>query len=219
MHPVRLFMPFFFLVILLLTACASISRPGLERNHYLLQVQRPKTINDPPSLDFVLAVRTLRIAPGYDSKPFITLRDKGRVEANFHEHFFLPPGEMLTNQVRQWLTDAALFAHVTDLASFKGPDLILEGFVPVFYRDLSGESAKAVLAVQFLVLRPVRDGTSAIVLHKDFFQEVALHNASARELVRGWNEALRLILIDLETELRRALQGFACESIQRGGEF
>lgn len=189
----------------LLTACAPITRPALERRHYLLEAVRPEMQVQGESLDAVLAVRTLRVAAGFDSKPFITVRGQGRVEADFQHHFFLQPGEMITGLVRQWLGKTRLFAHVTDLGSLKEPDLILEGFVPVLSRDFSSGSPKAVLAVQFLLLRPGRDAVAQIVLQRDYRQEVSLRGASAQELIQGWSQALMQILGDFEADLRQAL--------------
>jgi cholesterol transport system auxiliary component len=204
MHAARHSVVAILLGTLLLAACASLSRPGLERTHYQLQAGHPEVLGDVQPLDMVLAVRTLRVAPGFDVKSFITIKENGEVEADFHHHFFLPPGEMLTGQVRQWLTDAKIFAHVTDLASLKGPDVVLEGFVPVLSRDLSGQSARAVLTVQFLLLRVQGETSNSVLFQKDYRREAVLRDSSAQEAVRGWNEVLRAILFDLERDLRQA---------------
>lgn len=190
---------------LLCSSCAPLSRPGVERTHYLVQVQRPATTEDVSPLDLVLAVRPARVAPAFDARPFITIEYDGRAEADFHRHFFLPPGEMLTTQVRQWLTDARLFAHVTDLGSLKEPDLILETFVPTLSRELGPSSAKALLAVQFLLLRPGRDASANIVLQRDYRREAALQTSSAQELVRAWEKALHEIMTAFESDLRQTL--------------
>lgn len=190
-----------------ISACASFSRPALERQHYLLEAERPETaIHHPPS-DIVLAIRPVRLAPAFDAKPFVTITTQGRVEADFHNHFFLPPGEMLTSVLRSWLAESAIFAHVTDLSSLKTPDLVLEGYVSALYRNMSGGSGRAVCAVQFLLLRTGHGGAK-VVFQQDYRQEVRLSNASAPELVRGWNQALTNILVNLETDLRQAVAGF-----------
>lgn len=190
---------------LLLAACVSISRPPLERRHFLLQVERGAIQCERLPLDMTLALRPLRVAPEFETKSFITLRERGRVEADFSHHFFLPPGEMLTGLVRQWLSQAEVFAHVTDLSSFKVPDLVLEGFVPVLARKSSDGTPKAVLSMQFLLLRPGRDAAAHIVLQRDYRQEVDLRGPSPQELVQGWNQALMQILGDFEADLRQAL--------------
>lgn len=188
----------------LTSSCVSVSRPGVERTHYLVQAQRPATDEPPPIFDEVLAVRGVRIAPGFDSKAFITLREQGRVEADFHHQFFLPPGEMLTAQISGWIKDARVFAGVTDLGSLIAPDLILEGVAPVMALDATGATPKAVLALQFLLLASGRDGPPAVVMQRDYRGEVALSRNAPQELVRGWNEALAEILTKFETDLRQA---------------
>ncbi len=190
---------------MLVWACAPISRPSVERTHYLVQAQRPLTEEHPSPVDMVLAVRMVRVAPGFDSKAFITKLDQGRVEADFHHQFFLPPGEMLTLQVRAWLTNANLFTHVTDLGSLLAPDLILESVVSVLALDASGATPKAALALQFLLLSPGQDRSAAVLLQRDYRSEVDLERISPWNLVQGWNKALESILTDFEADLRQAL--------------
>lgn len=194
-----------FMCAVLAWSCAPISRPGVERTHYLLQAQRPKTGTHPAPLDMVLAVRTVRVASGFDSKAFVTKYNQGRAKADFHHQFFLPPGEMLTLQVRTWLTDAGLFATVTDLRSLLAPDLILESVVSELSLDASGKTPRAVLALQFLLLSPGQDRPAAVLLQRDYQSEVDLERISPWNLVRGWNNALETILTDFEADLRQAL--------------
>lgn len=186
-------------------SCASLSRPGVERTHYLLQAQRPKTGAHPAPVDMVVAVRTVRVASGFDSKAFVTKFDQGRAKADFHHQFFLPPGEMLTLQVRTWLTDADLFATVTDLRSLLAPDLILESVVSELSLDASGKTPKAVLALQFLLLSPGQDRPTAVLLQRDYQSEIDLERISPLNLVQAWNKALENILTDFEADLRQGL--------------
>lgn len=190
------------------SSCAPLSRPGVERTHYLVQVQRPTTAEEVSPLGLVLAVRPARVAPGFDGRPFVTVTEDGRAETDFHHHFFLPPGDMLAAQVRQWLADARLFTHVTDLSSLKQPDLILETYVPTLSRRIGPFPARAVLAVQFLLLRPERDASATIVMQGDYRREVPLQYASASGLVRAWEDALQQIMGDFEADLRQGLESF-----------
>ena len=193
------------------------SRPPLERRHFLVQVERGAILCERAPLGMTLALRPLRIAPEFETKAFITLREGGRVEADFNHHFFLPPGEMLTGLVRQWLGGAEVFAHVTDLSSFKEPDLILEGFVPVLARKSLDGKPKAVLSMQFLLLRPGKGAGAQAVLQRDYLEEIDLRDSSPQELVRGWNQALTRILSALEEDLRTTL-GVPCDETNEGGE-
>lgn len=202
---------------LLLSACAFMSRPPLERRHFLVQIERGAIQCERAPLDMTLALRPLRVASEFDAKAFITFREGGRVEADFRHHFFLPPGEMLTGLVQQWLDQAEVFAHVTNLSSFKAPDLILEGFVPILARKSPDGKPKAVLSMQFLLLRPDKGAGMQAVLQRDYLEEIDLRDSSPQELIRGWNQALTRILSAFETDLRTALNA-PCPEMNRGEE-
>ena len=193
----------FALVILLgLPGCASLSRPDPDRRYYLLQVQRPEPALERPAEAPILAVRTFRVAPASDSRGIVTIRADGLVQRDFYERFFLSPGEMLAGQFRSWLGQAGLFSLVTDLGGLTEPDMILEGYVQELHRDLRSGRPQAVLALQVLLLRPNRSGSSEVVVQRDYHQVVDLPDGSISSLVAGWNLALKGILADLEAALR-----------------
>ena len=187
-----------------LSGCASLSRPDPDRRYYLLQVQRPEPALERPAEAPVLAVRSFRVSPAYDSRGIVTIRSDGLVQRDFYERFFLPPGEMLAGQFRNWLGQAGIFSLVTDLGGLTEPDLILEGYVLELHQDLRDGRREAVLALQMLLLRPNRFGAMEVVVQRDYRQELTLSDSSIRSLVAGWNLALAKILTDVETAMRSA---------------
>lgn len=187
-----------------LSGCASLSRPDPDRRYYLLQVQRPEPALERPADAPILAVRSFRVAPAYDSRGIVTIRGDGLVQRDFYERFFLPPGEMLAGQVRNWLDQAGIFSLVTDMGGLTEADLILEGYVQELHRDLRDGKPRAVLALQMLLLRPTRTGAVEVVVQRDFSQAVDLPDGSIRSLVAGWKLALEQILEDVETALRES---------------
>ncbi|PTN37576.1 ABC-type transport auxiliary lipoprotein family protein [Desulfonatronum sp. SC1] len=185
-----------------LSGCASLTRPDPDRRYYLLQVQRPKpTLERPPEAP-VLAVRTFRVAPAFDSRGIVTIRADGLVQRDFYERFFLPPGEMLAGQFRSWLGQAGLFSLVMDMGGLTEPDLILEGYVQELHRDLRDGRRSAVLVLQVLLLRTTRSGAMEVVVQRDYNQALDLPDGSISSLVAGWNLALERILSEVETALR-----------------
>lgn len=181
---------------------AGLTRPDPERRHYLLQAQRSTPPGEHLNSGEILAVRTFRTAPAYDSRSIVALRPGGLAERNFYERFFLPPGEMLSGQFRQWLGQSGLFVLVTDLGGMAEPDLILEGFIQELYQDLRGGPPKAVLALQLLLLRPRPSGEVEVVRQENLRRALELPDASVKTLVAGWNLALEQILLDVEVGLR-----------------
>lgn len=79
--------------------------------------------------------------------------------------------------------------------------------------DVSGlgyvDSADLALpAVQFLLLQSDADARCAVVLQWNYRREAVLRSSSVLELVCGWVNALRLIMIDFEADLRCSLTRF-----------
>ncbi len=195
---------FSLIILASLPGCASLSRPDPDRRYYLLQVQRPEPALKRPAEAPILAVRSFRVAPAYDSRGIVTIRSDGLVQRDFYERFFLPPGELLAGQFRNWLDQTGVFSLVTDLGGLAEPDLILEGYVLELHQDLRDGRREAVLALQILLLRPNSFGAMEVVVQRDYRQELALSDASISSLVAGWNLALEMILTDVETALQSA---------------
>lgn len=192
-----------FFTAMAVTGCASLSRPDPDRRHYLLRVERPDTLESAAApVENVLAVRTFRVASAYDARGMLTALPGGRVERHFYEQFFLLPGDMITSQFREWLQATGLFSVVSDLGVLVEPDLILEGFVQELYRDFRGNTPRAVLAIQLLLLRPDGAGAMDVVLQDDYRQVLDLPDSSIQTLVSSWNLALEQILSQFEIRLR-----------------
>jgi hypothetical protein len=68
------------------------------------------------------------------------------------------------------------------------------------YGDYRATPAKAVLGLQFFLVHEA-SSPADILLHQEYRQEVELMEKSPEALVKGWNEALRLILTALDEDL------------------
>ena len=82
---------------------------------------------------------------------------------------------------------------------------MLEGTLTELYGDYRATPAKAVLAVQFFLLHEA-SGQAEVLWHQEYRKEVDIIERTSAALVKGWNEALRLILSELEEDLTRALR-------------
>ena len=127
-------------------------------------------------------------------------------ESDFYNEFFISPGAMLTEEVRQWVAAAGLFRHVADLSGSGAPTYFLGGRIAALYGDYSKASApKAVLEAEFLLTRDVPAGADKLLQNR-YRREVLLDGSAPTALVAAWNEALRQILTDLERDLRNGLK-------------
>ena len=64
----------------------------------------------------------------------------------------------------------------------------------------AGDTPKAVLEIEFITIRSAE--TIEILFDKTYRQEVPI-SSGPDELVKGWNDALALILADFEQDLRQ----------------
>jgi len=113
------------------------------------------------------------------------------------------PSSLITEEVSQWLASSGLFKHVVSAASHLETTHVLEGAVNALFGDYSGKrSPKAVLEIEFFLIKDI-SARSKIVFQKKYRKEVVIGEGSPESLVKGWNEALRQILTDLEEDLRQ----------------
>ncbi len=186
----------------LLTGCAAtLEKTYPDKQYYVLDISRP--VQEPTADNgIVLSVRRFRISPRYENKELVYRTGTLSYESDFYNAFFIPPGAMITEEVRQWLAGAGLFQYVIDSASPVVPTHILEGNVLSLYGDYSNNaSPKAVMAIQVFLMENI-SARSEILFQKTYRQEIPLPENTTAALINGWNEALRQILTALEADLR-----------------
>jgi cholesterol transport system auxiliary component len=186
-------------ILLACGGCVSLSASYPEKHYYALEVARP---GEPllPVSQAVLKVRKFRISPSFEGKEFVYRISEARYEADFYNEWFIPPHAMLTQQVLNWLTEGNVFQYVMDSTGPVSATHSLEGSVTGLYGDYRATPAKAVLGLQFFLVHEA-SSPADILLHQEYRQEVELMEKSPEALVKGWNEALRLILTALDEDL------------------
>jgi cholesterol transport system auxiliary component len=191
-------------VMLACSGCISLSASYPEKHLYVLDVVRLKASHAFPAQNG-LKVNKLRISPAFEGRQFVYRIGDVRYEADFYHEWIRPPNTMLTQQVLNWLTAGGLFHYVVDAASTLNPTHRLEGNVTVLYGDLRDTPPKAVLGLQFFLI-PENTSLAKLVWHRTYREEVNVPEKSPNELAKGWNEALRRILSDLEKDLKEIVR-------------
>ncbi|MFH1090643.1 MAG: hypothetical protein V1742_03635 [Pseudomonadota bacterium] len=182
-------------------SCGTISREYPPKHFYALDVSRPADAAVKKSGP-ILRIRTFRVSPGFEDKYFVYRSGDSSYESDFYNEFFVPPGAMLTENIRQWLSATGLFQYVLDAPSHVLPDFILEGAVTALYGDFRDlKNPLAVMELQFFLVHNQRSG-SPIAFQKNYRLEIPLKGQTPADLVQGWNMALRRILSRLEDDLR-----------------
>ncbi|HSA64556.1 MAG TPA: hypothetical protein VLE25_07690 [Nitrospira sp.] len=187
----------------ILAGCVSLGQSQPEKQYFALDVVREgETMAALPRTR--LDVRRFRASSPL-GKELVYRRSDGRYEADFYNQWFVVPDVMFTQQTTNWLTSAGLFQYVMDSSASLPPTHILEGTVIALYGDYRANPAKAVLGLQFVLLQETA-GSTDIIWHNQYRKEVVVREPRPEALVSGWNEALQIILTDLETDLSKAIR-------------
>ncbi len=196
---------------LVLGSCVKLEQQPVDKHFYALEVTRPTvaaTGAGTPAFPATLLVRRLQVAPRVAGRELVYRMDESAWTADFYNLFFVAPADMLTQDLRAWLSAANLFANVVDPGSLVAPAYILEGNVSALYGDFAPGSGKgpaqAVVEMQFLLLK-VTGGERSVVLTRDLRKTVPLAANTPAELVRALRQGVAGINAELETALRTAV--------------
>ncbi len=186
--------------------CSGLSKSYPERNDYHLSVSN-KDQNLSPVSGTVLEIRRFQISASFAGSGFVYRKGYPSYESDFYNQFFRPPGLLITEEVRKWLSESGLFKYVVDSTSEVEFNYILEGNVNKLYGDFrEHDTPKAVLGIQFFLIDEA-PASPKIIFQNNYQREVAISSKSPGELVKGWNEALQQILTALDEDLRKVSLG------------
>lgn len=191
-----------------MTACAKLERSYPERNYYMLNFSRNSDLKTRIQYkDKILVVNHFSVSPGSIGTEFTYRVGDESYKSDFYNQFFRPPGALISEEVRRWLTDSELFQYVLYSPSGTKPDYILDGNVNELYGDFREViTPKAVLGMQFFVTD--QNSTSEnVMFYKNYKKEIPINSRSAKDLVQGWNEALTQTLTEFERDLSQTSLG------------
>jgi cholesterol transport system auxiliary component len=189
----------------LVSGCIRLESSYPEKRYFLIDISRQEDVS-PRATDEVLRVVTFSVSPQYEGKDFVYRKGDVVYESDFYNEFLISPTDMFTEEVRQWVARSGLFGQVADLSSYNEPTFFLGGTVTALYGDFRDISApKAIMEIEFLLSRDV-SAKGEVAFQNRYHREIPLDGASPQALVKGWDEALRQILTDLEKDLRDCLK-------------
>jgi cholesterol transport system auxiliary component len=190
-------------LLLLNLGCVSLQKNYPERKYYVFDVKPADNYNRSPQ-HAVLEIRNVRVSPAYDGHEFVYRVSGEGYESDFYNQFFKSPASLIAQEVFRWFSQINMFEYTVIAPSETPADYVLNGYVNSIYGDyIDGASPKAVLAMQFFLTKE-DSGKNTIVFSKSYDKDVGITSESPTALVNGWNDALREVLIDLQSDLTRA---------------
>jgi len=184
---------------LIATSCVKLGGKPVDKKFYRITPVRSGEPT-PDQSDIVLKVRRLAVSDLYNTRELVYQMDGGRIESDFYNMYFVPPSNMLTTELRKWLTASGQFSNIIEPGSMVIPDLTLEGVINSLYGDYSAGEPVAVVSMQFFL---VDESTSenVIVFSRNYEQRVPLTEPDPQALVRAMTTGVQTIFTQLEQEL------------------
>lgn len=187
---------------MLITGCGAKS---YEKQQFLLDARRAPstTVNSQKN---VVEVRRFTIDPAFSAKGLTYRKGEFEYESDFYNEFLITPDAMVTEKVRNWLSQSGLARRVLDPGSYVGPNYVLEGNVISLYGDFRAKSSpKAVMEIRVFLLEMQTGADPAIVFGKTYESSVGIESEGPNSLVGAFNLCLVEILGDLEKDLAERL--------------
>jgi len=187
-------------LMLMIAGCLPIANESPEKQEFVLDVSRPPG-GPAQQVNGVLRVNEFRLSQRYEGRGFTYRVDDLTYKSDYYNEFLIVPGQMLAEETTKWLDDSGIFKDVAVDSLTQEPTHILDGNIQELYGDYASNPVKAVLEVEFVLLK--RDqGVDNVIFKKAYRQEQPASGKSAKELVKAWNEALFTILRMFEEDLR-----------------
>lgn len=188
---------------LILSGCGQSALAN--RKYYLLDVTRSVPAAAVHA-DATLQVRRLDVDQAFASKLLVYRISATRYEPDFYDEFLIPPGVMITQEIRDWLAGSGLFQRVIRTGSPVEPTYVLDGTVLALYGDFTkGTAPEAVMEIRFYLLATGSSAKEGVVLAKTYQAKAALQEKTAEAIVAAWSEDLADILTRLEADLGKAI--------------
>ncbi|MCK4958643.1 MAG: membrane integrity-associated transporter subunit PqiC [Planctomycetes bacterium] len=188
------------LVSVICSGCAGMQGMNLEKQRYLLDVNRPGGQSETTG-DLVVKVRRFHISSRFSGKSLTYRTGEVSYETDFYNEFLTTPASNITEEATKWIGQSGVFANVASTTSAVESDLLLEGSISSLYGDYRVKGKpRAVMGVWFVLLG--NDGD--IEFRKSYEATVKLGSNKPDELIKGLSGCLEEILTDLENDLRES---------------
>lgn len=188
-------------------SCVKLERQPVEKRFYALETARPvPALGAAPAAQAAstLLVRRLQVSPRVSGRELVYRTAPSAWTADYYNVFFVAPADMLTQDLRGWLTASALWANVVDPGSLVPADYILEGNVVSLHGDFAAKPPQAVVEMQFLLLKAA-GGERQVLITREYRKTAPLASSTPQEVVRAEREAVAAVFANLEADLRAAL--------------
>jgi len=193
--------------LILIVSAAGCNSKTYEKRQYILT-----TIRTYPSAEEKIAdtifVNRFTINPIFSAKQFTYQVSDFEFESDYYNEFYTPPAIMITENVRNWLSESELFQRVSESTGYAAsPDYILEGNIISLYCDFRDKSLPmAVMDIRFFLSDNKSSKEPVVILSKNYKYSFTFENGVYVNLIRAFDSCLFEILTKLEKDMKEKIQ-------------
>jgi cholesterol transport system auxiliary component len=151
----------------------------------------------------IVTIRSLRVAAPFDGRSMVYRKGEYSFESDPHAEFLVSSSESLLVPIRRALREAGTFDIVVEPGSAMKPNTVAEISVPALYGDFRRpEEAYAILRLRILLFDSPKGVPEKLILEREYSRHILLKARNPEALMAGWDEALRQILAEFDSDVR-----------------
>ena len=193
------------LLTLAFTFCGCVSRPVLNEQTFAFSTPAYPATNA-LSNGPVLEIRTLQIAPPFDSRSLIYRTGEFAYQRDPYAEFLGLPAEGLAGPISEMLRSDGGFSKVVPPGTAVQPDALVEITISQLYGDIrKAHPPCAVLAMQVTFMDATNRLPGKVILQRNYSRRIPMSSTTPAALMEGWNRALISIVAEATSDLRNRL--------------
>lgn len=190
-------------LILIALAAAVVSgcetRPSWKRQSFAFSLPADPPITN--ASDRIVALSRVSISPTFESRSFTYRTGEDSYEQDPYAGFLIPPERALAESIRASMRASGVFGRVVEPGSGIMPTLIVEAAINELYGDFRQASSPVGTMGIHIMCYEVQDSEPRhIVFDKYCFKETALARRTPDALMAAWDEDLREIMNQIDSE-------------------
>jgi ABC-type uncharacterized transport system auxiliary subunit len=195
----------FYLTVSLAAAalCGCGTQSVWQRQTFALDL--PAGPDSAPSGTNLVALGRVTIAPLFQSRSFTYRTGQDSYEQDPYASFLISPESAVAEPIRARMEQDGTLGRLIGPDSQLHPSIVVEAAVNELDGDFRNASHPvAEMTIHFIIYETGPDGPGNVLLDHVFAEQTPLSNRTAAALVAGWDEALRKIMEELNSEYAKA---------------
>lgn len=188
-------------LVLLIIGCSGLNKEYPTKNYYTFDVINDIKVNSNQGKNYI-KIERVDVNHAYHHRDFNYRTGPDEFISDYYNQFYKPVGALVTSELYKWMSSAGIYKDVLPVNNLINAKYILDSKLVDIYGDFSNpDDPRAILNMQFFLVDDSSD-VAELAYSNVYNQNIAISSKTPGALVEGWNEALKNILKQLESDLR-----------------